>query len=242
MVTRRRRALSNSTAATVDETAIPYFKESSVLKKVPLATHSDEWPCFFLVDATIYDKHGRMANQLSVDLDGPFVIRGKLALDKDQDKYLVSRPGKCRDACIQVENSASFAVALKEEDNGPPLPVLWASGEAGWYEIVPSEKYKTIGNAIFSSIALYYSMSDQYEASRAKKKSKKKPRPDIETEINEMLFNFAVQEGEGLTLPEAIQRCDDNVIFFLSHFTHKSAPFYKWLASRHPVGWAVKHC
>ncbi|KXJ92764.1 hypothetical protein Micbo1qcDRAFT_232469 [Microdochium bolleyi] len=236
MPPRRKRALSNSTVATVDEATVPYFRESSVLKKVPPAVHNDDWPCFLLLDATIYDKHGQMASQLDVDLEGPFVIRGRLALDKDQESRLISRSGKNRDTCVQIENSASFAVALKEEENGPPLPVLWASGEAGWYEIVPSDKYKAIGHAMFQAISLHYSVIDQYNTALQKlkkKKGKKKSLSDVHLELNEVLFQFAVQEGEGLTLPEAIQRCDDNAIFFLSHF-QKSLPFYKWLADKHP--------
>ncbi|KAJ1329135.1 hypothetical protein MN608_05867 [Microdochium nivale] len=240
MPARRKRALSNSTVATVDEATVPYFRESSVLKKVAPDIHNDMWPCFLLLDATVYDRHGQMASQLHVDLNGPFVIRGRLSLDKDQDSCLISRPGKSRDACIHIENSASFALALKTEDDGPPLPVLWASGEAGWYEIVPSEKYKSIGHDMFQAISLYYSVTDQYEealSTTRKKKGKKKSLSDVQLDLHEVLFKFAAQEGEGLTLPEALQRCDDNVIFFLSHFQNhnqKSLQFYKWLAAKHP--------
>ena len=67
--------------------AIRHYKETSILKPVSLSTHSDDWPCFLLSDATVHHRDGTMANQLNVDLEGPFIIRGRLELEKDNERY-----------------------------------------------------------------------------------------------------------------------------------------------------------
>lgn len=85
----RKRRSSNSTVSTVDDRGIKWTKESAVLKKVSPNSDSNEWPCFVLSDAVAYHKDGRrIANILKVDLNGSFILRGKLEIDeKDQLKY-----------------------------------------------------------------------------------------------------------------------------------------------------------
>jgi hypothetical protein len=81
---RRLRAASTSTVATVDEDAVKYQKENQVLRPAPPGDRPDDWPCFLLTDATVYDKNGEMANLLHVDLEGPFMVRGLLTIEQDQ--------------------------------------------------------------------------------------------------------------------------------------------------------------
>lgn len=87
----RPRRSSNSTVASIDRSHIKYEPESSVLK--PTKTlESDEWPCFVLKDAVVYRKTAdgqlEIANVCNVDLEGPFIVRGKLdADDADSEEH-----------------------------------------------------------------------------------------------------------------------------------------------------------
>ncbi|RYP01171.1 hypothetical protein DL764_006294 [Monosporascus ibericus] len=189
---RKQRAPSVSTVATVDDDAIRYVLESAVLKPVPARAHTDDWPCFLLVDATVYHRNGSMANLLHVDLEGPLIVRGRLEVDKDQERYLVHRPSKSKSPWIQIQSSTSFSIGQKD-DNGLPVPVLWASGESGWFEIVPSDRYKPIGDIMFQGIDLHYSLLDQYENALAKLHRKKKNRAKtlqhVELPLDDLLFH-----------------------------------------------------
>ncbi len=56
-----------------------------MLKPASRDLDDDEWPCFVLKDAIIYHQDGvRIANPLLVDVHGPFVIRGHLAIDEEE--------------------------------------------------------------------------------------------------------------------------------------------------------------
>ncbi|KAI0381873.1 hypothetical protein F5Y04DRAFT_254546 [Hypomontagnella monticulosa] len=235
MVGRRRRALSNSTVETVDENSIQYYTEESVLKSASSRAHPDDWPCFLLNDATIYHKDGTLANLLHVELEGPLIVRGRLEIEKDQEKYLVDRNIRGHSPWIQIQNSLSFSIGLKED--GLPMPVLWASGGAGWYEIVPSDTYKNIHDIMFQGISLHYAILDEYEAAlkklHEKKKNKNKLLSDVKLPLDDVLFKYAVTVGDGITLPEAHQRVRDQAIFLLSHFP-KDTQFYGWLAKEFP--------
>jgi hypothetical protein len=84
----RKRRASDSTVGTVDDRLVRYAKELNVVKAAPLDMPSDNWPCWVLTDAVVYDKHGSLANVLHVDLEGPFRIKGFLEIDgKDQQEY-----------------------------------------------------------------------------------------------------------------------------------------------------------
>ncbi|KAI0011217.1 hypothetical protein F4779DRAFT_574754 [Xylariaceae sp. FL0662B] len=235
MAGRRRRAASASTVATVDESTIIYYKESAVLKPVSTRVHPDDWPCFLLADATVYHRDGTLANLLHVDLEGPFIVRGRVEIERDQDRFLVSRQGKTRSHYIQIQNTVSFSIGLKDE--GLPMPVIWASGEAGWYEMIPSDRYKATCDTMFQGISLHYAILDQYEEALAKLHRKKKNRnktiQDVKLDLDNVLFRYAVTVGDGITLSEAYQRCADQAIFILSHFP-KGTAFYNWIAGQFP--------
>ncbi|RYP42422.1 hypothetical protein DL767_000344 [Monosporascus sp. MG133] len=200
---RKQRAPSVSTVATVDDNAIRYLRESTVLKPVPARAHTDDWPCFLLVDATVYHRNGSMANLLHVDLEGPFIVRGRLEVEKDQERYLVHRPSKSRSPWIQIESTTSFSIGQKD-DHGLPVPVLWASGESGWFEIVPSDRYKAIGDIMFQGIDLHYIILDQYEAALAKLHRKKKNRAKtlqhVELPLDDLLFHPSAMESRSKKL------------------------------------------
>ncbi|OTB07771.1 hypothetical protein M426DRAFT_317664 [Hypoxylon sp. CI-4A] len=235
MVGRRRRAPSNSTVATIDDSTMQYYKEDSVLKTASSKSHSDDWPCFLLTDATIYHKDGTLANLLHVDLEGPLIVRGQLQIEKDQERFLVNRQMRNRTPRIQVQSTQSFSVGLK--DDRLPMPVLWASGGAGWFEIVPSDSYRTICDTMFQGISLHYAILDEYEAAleelHKKKKNKNKTLDDVKLPLDEVLFKYVITVGDGITLPEAHQRVEEQAIFLLSHFP-QGTEFHNWLVNQFP--------
>ncbi|KAI2621677.1 hypothetical protein GGR54DRAFT_74841 [Hypoxylon sp. NC1633] len=232
MAGRRRRAPSNSTVATIDQAAIQFYREDSILKPAPTQAHTDDWPCFLLTDATVYKRDGTLASLLHVDLEGPFIVRGRVEIERDQDRYLVNRHIRDRSPWIQIQNTLSFSIGLKED--GLPMPVLWASGHAGWYEIVPSQTYKPMCDVMFQGISLHYAILDEYEAAlenlHKKKKNRQKMLHDVTLPLHQVLFKYAVTVGDGITLQEANQQIKDQAIFLLSHFP-KDTQFYDWLAN-----------
>jgi hypothetical protein len=89
----RRRRISNSTVGTVDDRFVRWAKESNVVKPTLPTLASDDWPCWVLTDAVVYDKSGNLANVLDVDLRGPFKVKGFLEVDdKDQQEYRRDNP------------------------------------------------------------------------------------------------------------------------------------------------------
>ncbi|KAI8633051.1 hypothetical protein F5Y19DRAFT_286446 [Xylariaceae sp. FL1651] len=235
MVGRKRRATSNSTVATVDQVGVRHYKETSILKPVSNNIHTDEWPTFLLADATVYRRDGTLVNQLHVDLEGPFIIRGKLELEKDHESILVNRNMKTRSIWIQIESSNAFSVGAK--DDSLSVPVVWASGAAGWFEIVSSERYQPICDIMFQAVRLLYSLQDQYDAAletlQKSKKKKKATYEDVVLDLDELLFQYALRAGDGLTLPETYERLHDQAIFLLSHFP-KGTGLFKYLADKFP--------
>ncbi|KAI8952258.1 hypothetical protein F4801DRAFT_235185 [Xylaria longipes] len=235
MARRKRRAASASTAYPEYQESARHYKEASVLKPVSPSTHTDDWPCFLLSSATVHLQDGSLANQLEVDLLGPYIIRGKLELEKDNERYLVDRRMKTEALWIQIESSRAFSVGAK--DDSLAVPVVWASGEAGWFEIVPAACYQRICDTMFQGVCLHYSLLDQYEAALEKlqksKKKKKATLADVSLDLDELLFQYALRAGDGLTLPEAHKRLYEQSIFLLSHFP-KDTGVFNYLANKLP--------
>lgn len=188
----------------------------------------NDWPCFMLVDATVYNKNGGMANLLNVDTEGPFTIRGRLDVESDQDVYMQKNSAKSRYAPIEIRNNTSFSIGLKADD----IPVVWASGEAGWFELEASEKYTPIANSMFEAIQLHYKVNDQYEEelARLKKQNKKKRYSiaDVTLPLEEVFLKYAVEIGDGATYEEVTQRCRDHAAFLMSQ-TPEDSEFHRWL-------------
>ncbi|KAI1149889.1 hypothetical protein F4825DRAFT_428683 [Nemania diffusa] len=220
-------------AAQARREAVRHYTEASVLKPVSPSTHTDDWPCFLLSDATVHRRDGTLANQLHVDLEGPFIIRGRLELEKDNERYLVNRHMKPRALRIQIEASHAFSVGAK--DDSLSVPVVWASGKAGWFEIAPAQPYQRICDEMFQGVCLHYSLLDQYETALEKmqksKKKKKATMADVTLDLDELLFQYALRAGDGLTLTDAYRRLYRNAFFLLSHFP-KETGLYNHLADK----------
>ncbi|KAJ3561578.1 hypothetical protein NPX13_g8891 [Xylaria arbuscula] len=234
MPRRRRRAAPAAPLQYVD--LARHYKETSVLKPVNASTHPDDWPCFLLTEATVHARNGALFQQLEVDLYGPFIVRGKLEIEKDNQRYLLNRNMRHKTLWIQIEISRTFSVGTK--DDSLSAPVVWASGEAGWFEIVPAPCYQKMCDDMFKSVRLHYSLLDQYEEALEKlRKSRKKKKPtfaDVIIDLDELLFRYALRIGDGITLPEARKLLYANDVFLLSHFP-KDTNLHKHLAEKHPL-------
>ena len=59
-----------------------HIPEAEVLRPVGKQAHPDDYPCFVLEDATVFLQDGKtIANLLNAELQGPFVVRGRLVVD-----------------------------------------------------------------------------------------------------------------------------------------------------------------
>ena len=103
---------------------------------------------------------------------------------------VVHREMKRKSVWIQIETSNAFSVGAK--DDSLSVPVIWASGAAGWFEISPADTYQSICDTMFQGVRLHYSLLDQYEEGlEMLQKSKKKKRTtfaDVNLSLNELLF------------------------------------------------------
>lgn len=83
------------------------------------------------------------------------------------DLGLVCRPTH-RSGYIEIQKSWSYSIGYG------PYPVVWASGEAGWFEINPAPQYRAMYDKMCQGITLYYMVMDVYETARDLRKRKKK--------------------------------------------------------------------
>ncbi|KAK8031740.1 hypothetical protein PG990_001474 [Apiospora arundinis] len=200
---------------------------------------SENWPCFLLEDATVYNTRGDIANLLHADSEGPFVIRGRLSIEQDQHVYLQRGHAKDKDAWIEIPISKTYSIGVKDDS----IPVIWAMGKSGWFEIAPSDKYSSMANTMFEAVTLHFNILFQYEAERdrLKEEEKKKSRQrrktpdfkDIILDIDNTLFSYAVAVGDGVTYEEVLQRCKTHALFLLCEFP-KHTQFYNWLSGQVP--------
>ena len=103
----------------------------------------------------------------------------------------MNRNMRAKTLWIQIESSRAFSVGAK--DDNLAAPVVWASGEAGWFEIVPAPCYQRMCDEMFQAVRLHYSLLDQYEEALEKlRKSRKKKKPtfaDVTIDLDELLLH-----------------------------------------------------
>ncbi|KAH6641613.1 hypothetical protein F5144DRAFT_643045 [Chaetomium tenue] len=230
---RRRRASSASTPADADPTQIRWAKESSILKPTPRDLPDNDWPCYVLTDATIYQKDGRtLGNPLLVHLQGPLIVRGLLEVDEDKLVPNLVR-SSVRTAHIEIPHSERYSIG-----DGPL--VLWVSGPAGWFEIRPSTTYQRMYDQVREAITLYYSAFEVYEtyvAACASKKKTRRPRPPS---LDDIFLKYAVRAGDGIVRHEVEALYNKWAEFLIAHFDKEFdldwnvTLFAKWLRSSHP--------
>ena len=176
MAGRRSRRDSDSSVATVNERNVLWKKETEVLRKKKASLEPNAWPIFLLNEATVYKKGRKeLGNALEMDFDGPFVVRGRLDIETKQQaqrreyppvpgtsqtasdarRSAVVKTG-VKSAYIEIRASHSYSIGYG------PYAVVWISGEAGWFEINPSPRYKPVYDTICDAITLYYQLIDIY--------------------------------------------------------------------------------
>ncbi|EON98621.1 hypothetical protein UCRPA7_5840 [Phaeoacremonium minimum UCRPA7] len=162
----RPRRASSSSVESVHAAHVKYVKESSILKSLSPSLHSDDWPCFVLNDAVVYQKDWRtLGNLLKVDQQGPLYVRGRLEIDPVDHRGLV-RNSHSKPVHIELSPTHSYSIGYE------PI-CIWASGGAGWFEINPAPEYQAMYDDMSEAITLYYEVMKGYEAAKKARRGKK---------------------------------------------------------------------
>ncbi|KAK3391981.1 hypothetical protein B0T20DRAFT_472731 [Sordaria brevicollis] len=237
----RRRRGSSASIDSTDDRRRRWTKELTILKPVEPGTSDDQWPSFaVLTDATIYQKDGKtLANPLHVDLEGPFIVRGKLepVEDDDDEAHECFQKPYSRATWIEISRSERYSIGYDPN-------TLWVSGASGWFEIIPSKKYEGMYSEVMEAITLYYEIMGPYEEhKRVVKKTDRKKRKDVKPpSLDEIFFKYALTAGDGgVTVIEEVEaRCHKWAQFLLAHFPKESeikweeTEFAAWLQAAHP--------
>lgn len=147
---------------------------------------------------------------------------------------------KDKDAWIEIPISKTYSIGVKDDS----IPVIWAMGKSGWFEIAHSDKYASMARTMFEAVTLHFDILFQYEAERDRLKEEEQSKPrqqrrktpelkDIVLDVNNTLFSYAVAVGDGVTYEEVVQRCKTHALFLLCEFP-KHTQFYKWLSGEAP--------
>ncbi|RKU41870.1 hypothetical protein DL546_002523 [Coniochaeta pulveracea] len=243
---RHRRKVSSSTVASVDASVpnsqVVYRNVETVLRRLeatPENEDSNTWPCFVLSNAIVLHKDGqRMANPLLPEL--PLVIRGRLDVDRidkrDRASLLIPQ-GKS----VYIEVKTSWKYSFDSAPN------IWVSSPCGWLQILPSPEYQETFEQACEAAALYYSFLDIHEehakefhrAAMAKKKRQQTNALPRLT-LDQILFQYALDVGDGIFREEAEELCHKWAPFLISHlpkegaFNWEETDFYRWLIDAHP--------
>ncbi|PSN65977.1 hypothetical protein BS50DRAFT_588765 [Corynespora cassiicola Philippines] len=137
--------------------------ELEVLKPIdPSISDPDEYEIFLLKEAqVVYEKNGKPASLLAAYADIPLRVEGRLEVStKRQSKYLIKKPFKPLD--IQITNVTRFSYGQSTDGE----LMIWALGEAGWFELSPSPSYSDIYNDMVEAVEILYFVSDIYNEPR----------------------------------------------------------------------------
>lgn len=228
----RPRRASSSSVESVHAAHVRYVKEASILKSLSPSLHSDDWPCFVLNDAVVYQKDWRtLGNLLKVDQQGPLYVRGRLEIDPVDHRGLV-RNSHSKPVHIELSPTHSYSIGYE------PI-CIWASGGAGWFEINPAPEYQAMYDDMSEAITLYYEVMKGYEAAKKARRGKKNKAAGPVT-LDEVLLKYAVAVGNGVFRSEVDELCDKHHQFLLAQFGKEpkfnwaATSFYHWLKKRHP--------
>ncbi|CAN9280011.1 unnamed protein product [Alternaria alternata] len=163
--------------------------ESEILRPLDVSnTNSDDWEIFILSDARIvFENNGKPASLLAAYADTPLRVEGRLeSPGRSQLKYFLKKPYKPTD--IELRNVTRFSYG--EMTDG--AYVIWAQGNAGWFEIRPAAQYSQIYNEMVQAVELLYFVTDIYSESR-----KKSSGPSAELVFQEKDFDNCKARIEG---------------------------------------------
>jgi hypothetical protein len=160
---------------------IKCIDEGKVLYPASKSVHLDDLPCFVLEDTSIYLQDGKtMMSLLNAELQGPFLVRGRLVVDGDLRN-------RCKLSAIRNGAKADLRIVISKKLNGQYIEIakcesfsigddpitVWALGKSGWLEIQPSETYQKVYNKMVEAISIFYFVTDLYEKEKRRKGSKK---------------------------------------------------------------------
>ncbi|KAF2189092.1 hypothetical protein K469DRAFT_564168 [Zopfia rhizophila CBS 207.26] len=137
--------------------------ELDVLKPInPSITNSDDYEIYTLSNAQVFHaSNGRLANLLSAYADTPLRVEGKLdPPDRSQQKYLVRKPYRAVE--IKITDVTRFSYGQTEDGE----ILIWALGEAGWFELRPARAYKEIYRDMVQAVEILYFVTDIYNEPR----------------------------------------------------------------------------
>ncbi|KAG5989251.1 hypothetical protein E4U43_004535 [Claviceps pusilla] len=232
-MTGRSRRASTSSVESECESDIRWRQESSVLRTISKDQTPDDWPIFELANAIVLDKDGqRMENALLVGKRGPFIVRGHLIIDDPSQKsHLIMRVR----TSTPLEIRRSMLYSIGESEDGRPL--IWVSGQGGWYEIDPCRAYKPMYNKMCEATTMYYTLLDIYTENPPKKHKKGKT-PTIMEELGPIFLKYVARIGDGSTIEEVIARAREHAVFFINKLSQNdtsldwsTTAFYKWIFS-----------
>ncbi|RFU76708.1 hypothetical protein TARUN_5511 [Trichoderma arundinaceum] len=232
----RKRRASTSSVETVDGDKIRWLQESSVVRSQPKDVSRDNYPCFELRDATVYDRKGEaLENALNVVVRGPYIVRGHLIIDDPSQKtHLIMRVRASTP--IEIRHCISYSIG----EEPPARPVVWVLGRGAWYEISPSEAYRPIFNKMCEATTMYYNLVDIYNSGRLTE-APTAPSSNLLEALHDDFLQYAMKVGDGATFTEVVERCAEHATFFASQFLQESdtlidwkrTPFYKWFTTEH---------
>ncbi|KAH6611167.1 hypothetical protein Trco_001187 [Trichoderma cornu-damae] len=243
----RKRRASTSSVETVDGDKIRWLQESSVVRSQPKDVPRDQYPCFELRDATVYDRKGEaLENALNVVVRGPYIVRGHLIIDDPSQKAYPAVIMRVRASTpIEIRHCISYSIG---EEPGA-RPVVWVLGRGAWYEISPSEAYRPIFNQMCEATTMYYNLVDIYNTGRlngTRTPPSSNPlealRDDfLQRSMLKPIYQYSMKVGDGATFNEVVERCAHHATFFASQFEQepdglinwKQTPFYKWFTDKH---------
>jgi hypothetical protein len=213
----------------------------------------------------------QLENALDIALKGPYIIRGRMIVEDAEQKarcealyVLVSRSSKRiplltihlvisrvrSPVPIEILQSQRYSIGETEggrpdggktTDDNPLMPVLWVSGQGGWFEIHPAPEYLHIYREMCDAIKLWYTIYDIYKADPELIKAKSRSTDPLER-IAPLFLKYAVRVGSGITIQEVSQRCRDIAPFLIGQMMQddlafwKKTYFYEWLKTENEVG------
>ncbi|KAJ4355583.1 uncharacterized protein N0V89_003603 [Didymosphaeria variabile] len=135
--------------------------ELEVLKPANPASDSEDY--FVLSNAhVVYESNGKPASLLSAYADVLLRVEGRLEpLDRSMTRCLVKKPYKPVDVVIRKVSRFSYGL------QGDTV-VIWAMGEAGWFELRPARHYKETFDTMAQAVELLYFLADIYSEPRKK--------------------------------------------------------------------------
>lgn len=139
--------------------------EDLVLKpKDPSITDSNAWIEYPITHVEVTDPEtGNLTSLLTANVTKPLAIIGKLdRLPDDLLQYIFpNAPYPCN---LQITNVRTFSYGQYEEGT----LALWAAGNAGWFELKPSRRYKEIWADMLEAVEVLYFLTDAHRELKKK--------------------------------------------------------------------------